>query len=220
LHSEVRKHVVGGTRHGGKPRSTGHTAYRAMLNVSVCPADFQISSVQVWLDAAQHVVVYPVDARTLNVVIAQSKAPDLADIQSPMIRTLIGAVQANGGFSEWPLFDRKPLLSSAHYFKDNIALLGDAAHPMRPYLAQGAAMAIEDAHALGLAVANMDIAQRDIPTALQAYAKARWRRNATVQIRSQLQGYAFHASGLLRMLRNAVLKVAGARVTDMQWLYH
>lgn len=219
LHSVVRERVVGDTRHEGKPRSTGHTAYRAMLDVSACPADFQTSSVQVWLDAAQHVVVYSVDARTLNVVIAQSKAPDLADIQSPMLRTLIGAVQANGGFSEWPLFDRKPLLSPAHYFKDNIALLGDAVHPMRPYLAQGAAMAIEDAQALGLSVAGINASRGNIHAALQAYAKARWKRNAAVQIRSQLQGYAFHASGVMRLLRNVALKVAGKRITAMPWLH-
>jgi salicylate hydroxylase len=219
LHSAVREHVLGGTRHGGKARSTGHTAYRAMLDIAACPSDFQIKSVQVWLDAAQHVVVYPVDASTLNVVIAQSKMPDLADIQSPLLRELIRAVQANGGFSEWPLFDRTPLLSSQHYVKNNMALLGDAAHPMRPYLAQGAAMAIEDAQALGLAIAGLDAAQPSIHPALQAYAQARWQRNATVQIRSQLQGYAFHASGVTRWLRNVVLKVAGERITAMPWLH-
>ncbi len=219
LHSTLRESVLGGSGHGGKPRSTGHTAYRAMLDVAVCPDDCQNDCVQVWLDAAQHVVVYPVNAATLNVVIAQSKPPDLATIQSPLLRTLIRAVQANGGFSEWPLFDRAPLLSPQHYVKNNMALLGDAAHPMRPYLAQGAAMAIEDAQALGHAIARMDSLKPNIHQALRVYAKARWKRNAAVQIRSQLQGYAFHARGLTRIARNAALKVVGERITAMPWLH-
>jgi salicylate hydroxylase len=55
--------------------------------------------------------------------------------------------------------------------------------------------------------------------ALQAYAKARWKRNARVQIQSQIQGYAFHASGFMRLARDAVLRVAGERMTRMPWLY-
>jgi salicylate hydroxylase len=215
LHSKVREQVLGGTQHDGKPRATGHTAYRAMVDLSTCSSIFQTSSVHVWLDAHQHAVVYPVNSEQLNVVIAQSKPPNLDDVKSPLLRELIKVAQAQGGFSEWALFDRAPLLSPKHYVRGNIALLGDAAHPMRPYLAQGAAMAIEDAEALGNAIAS----QANIHEALQAYAGARWKRNAHVQIRSQLQGYAFHASGLTRWLRNAALQVAGARITAMPWLH-
>ncbi len=215
LHSKVREHMLAPTRHGGSPRVTGHTAYRAMVDLSACSEVFQQPCVQVWMNAKQHAVVYPVNATQLNVVIAQSSPPNLADIQSPLLRKLIEAVQIRGGFNEWPLFDRVPLLSPKHYVQGNVALLGDAAHPMRPYLAQGAAMAMEDAQALGFAVAS----QPNIHAALQAYAKARWRRNAAVQIRSQLQGYAFHANGLVRVLRNAVLNAAGERVTAMPWLH-
>jgi salicylate hydroxylase len=213
LHSKVREQVLGGTQHGGKPRSTRHTAYRAMLPLALCPPEMQSRSVQVWLDAAQHVVMYPVFGRAgqqlLNVVIAQSKPPNLDDVKSPFLRELIAVAEAQGGFSEWQLFDRAPLLSAKHY------VLGDAAHPMRPYLAQGAAMAIEDAQALGNAIAS----QATIHKSLEAYSQARWKRNAYVQIRSQLQGYAFHASGLTRWFRNAALQVAGARITAMPWLH-
>lgn len=215
LHSKVREQLWDGTRHGGKARSTGHTAYRAMVNVLACPAIFQQPNVHVWMDAQQHAVVYPVNDTHLNVVIAQNKQPNLDEVQSPLLRELIRAVQAGDGFTEWPLFDRKPLLSPQHYVKGSIALLGDAAHPMRPYLAQGAAMAIEDAQALGHAMAS----EPTIHEALQAYAKVRWKRNAAVQIRSQLQGYAFHARGLTRIVRNVALKLAGERITAMPWLH-
>jgi salicylate hydroxylase len=215
LHSKVREQVLGSTQHGGKSRATGHTAYRAMVDLSACSPALQTPRVHVWLDAHQHAVVYPVNSEQLNVVIAQSKPPNLNDVKSPLLQELIKVAQAHGGFTEWPLLDRAPLLSPKHYVRGNIALLGDAAHPMRPYLAQGAAMAIEDAQALGNAIAS----QANIHLALQAYAKTRWKRNAHVQIRSQLQGFAFHASGLTRWIRNAALLVAGARISAMPWLH-
>jgi salicylate hydroxylase len=215
LHSKVREILLANTRHGGKPRASGHTAYRAMVDMGLLPMELRSQSVQVWLGVDQHVVMYPVNQQQMNIVIAQEGVPTLANPTSVQLHALIAAVQANGGFSEWPLFDRPAMLSHKYYAKDNVALLGDAAHPMLPYLAQGAAMAIEDAQALGSAIAS----QPNIDMALQAYAKARWKRNARVQIQSQMQGMAFHASGLTRMARDAVLRVAGERVTAMSWLY-
>jgi salicylate hydroxylase len=218
LHSKVREHVLQGTRHAGAPRATGHTAYRAMLALDVCPAEFKNKNVQIWLSDKQHVVTYPVNESMMNLVIAQESLPLESYIQSSFLQKLIHVVQSNGGFTEWPLFDRPPLLSSKYYVKGNIALMGDAAHPMKPYLAQGAAMAIEDADALAKAIQTIGL-QANVDMALQAYAKSRWKRNAMVQMRSQMQGYAFHASGLMRLARNAVMRVAGARITDMPWLY-
>ena len=215
LHSQVRAQVLAGTKHNGKPRASGHTAYRAMLDMTLLPLELRSQSVQVWLGAAQHVVAYPVNEWQMNIVIAQEGAPSLATPMSAEVHALIAAVQANGGFTTWELFHRLPMFSPKFYAKGNVALLGDAAHPMLPYLAQGAAMAIEDAQALGQAVAR----EVNIDKALQAYAKARWKRNARVQIQSQMQGYAFHARGLVRMARDAVLKVAGERLTAMPWLY-
>ena len=219
LHSKVREDLLVGTKHSGKPRSTGHTAYRAMIDMALLPLELRHQSVQVWLGAAQHVVAYPVNQRQLNIVIAQAGAPTLASPMSAQLHALVAAVEASGGesggFTTWDLFHRPLMLSPKYYAKRNVALLGDAAHPMLPYLAQGAAMAIEDAEALAKSI---DL-QPNLDMALQAYAKARWKRNAQVQIRSQLQGFAFHASGLMRFARDAVLKAAGERITAMPWLY-
>ena len=93
-----------------------------------------------------------------------------------------------------------------------MALLGDAAHPMRPYLAQGAGMAIEDADELGrsLAMDTLAVSER-----LQHYALNRWQRCARVQARSIRNGEIFHADGLVRWGRDATLKLLGERVLDV-----
>lgn len=124
-----------------------------------------------------------------------------------------------GGWTRWTLFDRDPMRSSlemAHPDHPRMALLGDAAHPMRPYLAQGAAMALEDAQALALAIQS---SANDLPAALQQYAQSRWQRNAHVQARSRRSGQIFHLTGPLRWARNAAMAVLGPRLMDLPWLY-
>ena len=97
-----------------------------------------------------------------------------------------------------------------------VALLGDSAHPMRPYLAQGAGMAIEDAAELGRSL-SMDAV--DVPTRLKRYAMARWQRVARVQARSTRNGQIFHSTGLMRVGRDASIRLLGERVLDVPWLY-
>jgi len=100
-----------------------------------------------------------------------------------------------------------------------IALLGDAAHPMLPYLAQGAGMAIEDARELQRVLRVADGRTLDVPAALTRYALSRWQRCARVQARSQRNGRIFHAGGVVRWGRNASLRLLGARLLDVPWLY-
>jgi salicylate hydroxylase len=100
--------------------------------------------------------------------------------------------------------------------RGRVALLGDAAHPMRPYLAQGAGMAIEDAQALGSLLSGTDLT---LPQALQRYATQRWQRNARVQSRSIRNGEVFHARGPVRWARDLSLRLLGERLLDMPWLY-
>ena len=98
-----------------------------------------------------------------------------------------------------------------------VALLGDAAHPMRPYLAQGAGMAIEDAAELGLALTGAS--SQTVPAALQQYAAHRWQRNACVQARALRNGQIFHATGPVRWGRDAAMKLMGEKLLDIPWLY-
>ncbi len=224
IRSRVREELLANTPHGGAPHRTGYTAHRIMLDWDSAPASLQTPTVHLWLGDAQHVVAYPVKngrgGWLLNVVAVLPSAASLASLQTPLWVQLRERIQAQGGLTEWPLLYRPPMLHPRFYAQQSIALLGDAAHPMHPFLAQGAAMAIEDAQALAQAcVALHKPTQASIHAALQTYAQARWRRNAQVQRRSRMQGYIYHASGLLRLARNAALQLAGGRATSPAWLY-
>jgi salicylate hydroxylase len=119
----------------------------------------------------------------------------------------------------WVLHARPPVSAPEEMANGRIALAGDAAHPMRPYLAQGAGMAIEDARELQRVLGAVADNVIDVPTALRRYALNRWERVAQVQERSQRNGTIFHATGPLRMARNAAMWTLGARLLDQPWLY-
>ncbi|WP_374351527.1 FAD-dependent monooxygenase, partial [Limnohabitans sp.] len=120
------------------------------------------------------------------------------------------------GWRLWPLCDRAPMQSADAMARGLVALLGDAAHPMPPYLAQGAGMALEDATQLQAALALHDV---EVPLRLRRYALNRWQRAARVQARSQRNGRIFHATGLVCWGRDLGLRVLGERLLDVPWLY-
>jgi salicylate hydroxylase len=119
----------------------------------------------------------------------------------------------------WTMHDRPPLRGPDEMAQGRVALLGDAAHPMLPYLAQGAGMAIEDAHDLGRMLGMVSGAGIDVPLALRRYALNRWQRCAQVQQRARRNGVVFHAAGPLRLARNAAMALLGRRLLDQPWLY-
>ena len=126
--------------------------------------------------------------------------------------------QAHGvpAWRQWALHDRSPVSGASDMAQGRVALLGDAAHPMRPYMAQGAGMAMEDAACLQRVLAESDLpmAQR-----LQHYAQQRWQRNARVQARSIRNGQIFHATGVTRWGRDVSMRLLGERLLDVPWLY-
>lgn len=156
-------------------------------------------------------------------------ANSLASVLSNLLQIVTGP--QGDGWTRWTLFDRDPMTSSAemaHPEHPRIALLGDAAHPMRPYLAQGAAMALEDAQALAVgftAAFSVAVSQgkddvpSPIPGVLQQYAQKRWQRAARVQARSRRSGMIFHMDGPLRWGRDVAMALLGPSVMDLPWLY-
>jgi salicylate hydroxylase len=228
LWSQVRKQVV---ENDTAPRVTGHLAFRAMLPQSALPAALRSQVVTAWMGPDFHAVHYPVrSGEWLNVVCIvhgkvagdpqswdhSANAQELRSRMSLARGGLHDLIHAIDNWRLWPLTDRPPMASAAEQAKGRIALLGDAAHPMRPYLAQGAGMAIEDAAALAACIS--DTPQR-IPFALSRYADMRWQRNARVQARAIRNGEIYHLKGFMQLGRDLSLKLLGARLMDVPWLY-
>jgi salicylate hydroxylase len=188
-----------------------------------------------WLGPRLHVVHYPVrGGEWLNVVVLvesndtpteaawdtqRSTEQTSHDLQRALQGTcsrLQDLVSMAEHWRAWALFDRPPLQSARDMAKGRVALLGDAAHPMLPYLAQGAGMAIEDAEVLAQCWSQTGLSAEQ---RLQAYAQARWQRVAKVQARARRNAQLFHASGVLAWGRDTAMRVGGASVMDMPWLY-
>ena len=203
-----------------------------MLPQSDLPMRLRSQQVTAWLGPRLHVVQYPVRCGDwLNVVAIvhgeiggdlhdwdhSANADDLQremGATCPALRDLIAAVPS---WRLWALCDRPPMKGAWQQAAGRVALLGDAAHPMRPYLAQGAGMAIEDAEQLArsLTMKELSPSQR-----LQHYADLRWRRCSRVQARSIRNGTIFHAEGVFRWGRDLTLRALGERLLDVPWLYH
>jgi salicylate hydroxylase len=214
------------------PRVTGHTAWRSLIEQAKLPAALRRRHVDVWLGPRLHAVAYPVRGGDwLNVVVIAESAPagdardwdqssSIAALRQAMGRSC-GALQslldAMPAWRAWSLGDRAPMTSAADMAHERVALVGDAAHPMVPYLAQGAGMAIEDALALADALGEGDAA--DVPAAFARYAEARWARNAQVQARARRNGEIFHATGAMRLGRDMAMRLLGAKLLDQPWLY-
>ncbi len=231
LWSSVRQQML--APHDAPPRVTGHLAYRAMLAQADLPAALRSQAVTVWLGPKLHVVQYPVrGGEWLNVVaIVEGAVADGGDVQDwdhathtrdlqAAMGSCCGALQelvaAIHTWRLWALCDRPPMAGAREQAQGRVALLGDAAHPMRPYMAQGAGMAMEDAACLQgvLAESALPMAQR-----LQHYAQQRWQRNARVQARSTRNGQIFHATGLVCWGRDLSMRLLGERLLDVPWLY-
>ena len=212
-------------------RFTGHLAFRALVPQADLPSALRSDEITVWMGPRLHVVHYPVQAgRALNVVaIVHGEKPanphgwDHAGNADTLMQAMghVGAdlhqrLEAIPTWRLWALHDRAPVSAASQMAQGRVALLGDAAHPMRPYLAQGAGMAIEDAQVLAqcLAQGTGRVAQR-----LQAYADQRWARNAQVQAQAIRNGQIFHAQGLVAMGRNLSMRLMGERLMDVPWLY-
>lgn len=238
LWSRVRQEML-----GAQPtRVSGHLAYRGMVPADDLPGVLRDPVVTAWLGPKLHVVHYPVRRGEWFNVVAVVEGmlghghggPAGSDPQSwshdarhadllralgpvcPELKTMLDQVDE---WKLWALNDRHPVASADEHARGRVALLGDAAHPLRPYLAQGAAMAIEDAWTLGR-LAGAAGASPDWTALFARYAQTRWQRNARVQSRSQRNGTIFHASGPLRFGRNVAMAVMGEALMDNPWLYN
>jgi salicylate hydroxylase len=226
LWSKVRNRLG----HSAAPRFAHHTAWRALVPAAALPPELSKPAVNLWLGSDAHLVHYPVKGgQFVNVVAilrddwhesgwsapgarAELLARFAAGTWTESPRALIGAGQQ---WQKWALYDLAPL---AHWGQGPVTLLGDAAHPMLPYLAQGAAMAIEDAAVLAECLGRMP---DDPASALRGYEQARHARTARTQRAARRNGSVYHLGGAAGMLRTLALRAMGGRhlIRRYDWLY-
>lgn len=213
-----------------KPGFSGRIAWRGIVEIERVHADPAPRCVQLWMGANAHLVIYPVTGgRKLNVVAITSgqwrepgwSAPAeagevLAQFTAPRwSETARAIVQAVPQWRKWALFT---LPQQIEWTSGPTALLGDAAHAMLPFAAQGAGMAIEDAAVLA---SCLDGRSTDIPVALRHYSDLRQPRVKRVQRTAEQNGRIYHLSGPLAAARNLAMRaMGGPRLLARQnWIY-
>jgi 2-polyprenyl-6-methoxyphenol hydroxylase-like FAD-dependent oxidoreductase len=222
--SKTRQKIVG----DGKPRVSGHIAYRAVLKREDVPADLWNPDVVLWAGPRTHLVHYPLRRGELYNLVAvfhsdhysegwdQAGDPALLHAhfqgQVPAVLRMLEKIET---WKMWVLCDREPV---KNWTQGRVTLIGDAAHPMLQYLAQGACMALEDAVCLAeKAEAKPD----DVEGAFLDYQNARYLRTARVQLMARVYGEAYHARGPIAELRNNMLKARTPEqaIEGIAWLY-
>lgn len=230
LRSSVRSHLVPSERDA--PAYSGCVAWRATLPADGVPAALRARQSNLWLLPGAHVIHYPLrDGSMINAVVIIEEPPEAEDAASSL--SLNGAelarryalrraaaelrdlIEAGESWRHWPLFTRPAL---TQWTQGPATLLGDAAHPMVPFLAQGAAQAIEDADALGEAFMRLGAT---VESAFAAYEEARRARAERVVRASRRQGGYFHMSGLPAAARNLAIRALGGpgMLARNAWLY-
>lgn len=224
LWSKIRAQIVG----DGKPRVSGHIAYRAVLKREEVPEDLWQPDMVLYAGPRTHFVQYPLRRGELYNLVAVFHSDHYVEGwntegdnqllyshfkgQQPQVMRMLERIET---WRYWVLCDREPV---KNWSKGRVTLLGDAAHPMLQYLAQGACQATEDAVWLAEKVAAQP---DDLPAAFVAYEEQRYLRTARVQIMARVYGEFFHARGPTAELRDQML---GARTADqayesINWLY-
>ncbi len=225
LWSNVRKQVVG----DGKPRVSGHTTYRSVIPTERMPEDLRWNAATLWAGPKCHLVHYPLSGwKVFNLVVTcHNDAPEpVAGKPVPHEEVMKGfahiheraqAIIRHGtNWKLWVLCDRDP---TENWVDGRVALLGDAAHPMLQYFAQGACQAMEDAVCLSHMLGSHP---GDHAGALEQYRAQRFPRTARVQLMSRLIGeHIYHPSGEHARLRNAIMSAKSQEewYGDLAWLY-
>jgi salicylate hydroxylase len=222
--SRIRGKIIG----DGAPRVSGHIAYRAVLKRVDVPDDLWRPGVVLWAGPKTHFVHYPLRRGALYNLVAVFHSdryvegwnsegdPDELwkrfNGQRPEVLRLLERIET---WRMWVLCDREPVKG---WSKGRVTLLGDAAHPMLQYLAQGACMASEDAVWLAEKVATTP---GDIAGAFRAYEQQRYLRTGRVQIMARIYGEFYHASGVTAELRYQALhgRTPEQAYDGVEWLY-
>jgi salicylate hydroxylase len=221
--SAVRAHLV-----GDEHRVSGHVVYRGVVARDDMPADLRWNAAAIWVGPNCHLVHYPLrGGEQYNLVVtfhsrdreewgvregSQSEVLSYFNGIAPRPRQLLDRPTS---WKRWATADRDPV---ERWGSGRATLLGDAAHPMLQYMAQGAAMALEDAVTLREALRACDL---DLTAGFRLYEQKRIVRTARVVYSSREMGRIYHAQGVERLVRNSLWKDrTPERFYDaLDWLY-
>lgn len=236
--SRLRDHVAPGC----SARFSGRTAARSVIASELAPKQLEPMSTGVWIAPGAHIVHYPVrQGREIAVVVIRQESwtqngemvgareelpwagPSWSEpVEASGLETVLRGfapllrdfLWQGSDWRRWALFEAPAL---PRWSSGRMTLLGDAAHPVMPFLAQGGCLALEDAATLAATVA----AGGEIPTVLAAYEAARRPRSDRIAAASRRNGQIFHLSGIAATARDAVLRVLpGERVmAQYDWVY-
>lgn len=224
LNSAVRRQLLG----DGPPRVSGHTTFRSVIPTEQMPEDLRWNAATLWAGPKCHIVHYPLKGwKVFNLVVTYHN-----DVKEAVAGKPVSKEEVRRGFEQihprarqiiergsdwklWVLCDREPV---DRWFDGRVVLLGDAAHPMLQYFAQGACMALEDAVCLSQMISTHD----GLDEAFGAYKTRRFERTARVQVQSRLIGeLIYHAADGMAALRNTIM--SGKSPTEwyetLDWLY-
>jgi salicylate hydroxylase len=221
--SAVRAKVI-----GDDARVSGHVVYRAVVPVEDMPEDLRWNAPAVWVGPNNHLVHYPLrGGQQYNLVVTfHSREKETWGVREGSKEEVLSyfseicdrpkqLLDKPTSWKRWSTADRDPVETWSF---GRITLLGDAAHPMLQYLAQGACMAIEDAVTLGEAVKHCDF---DLEAAFKLYEKSRTTRTARVVLSAREMGRIYHAKGIERHVRNSLWRGRSPQgfYDALEWLY-
>lgn len=226
LFSTVRRHL----HPKWQPQFSGRTAARAVVPADAMPTPLDGNATGVWLAPNAHVVHYPVrGAREVAVVVIRAEgwhqegwsgpveAADLSRALEAFAPALRQALSQPTDWRRWALFEATPLPSWSDA-TGRIVLIGDAAHPVLPFLAQGGSLALEDAIVLArLLAANA----ADIRSAVTTFEALRKARTTAVAAAARSNGRIYHLGGIAAAARNSALRLAppGRLMARYDWIY-
>ena len=222
VHSATRRAIMGGP----EAIYSGYVAWRALIPASLMEGQFDLTKTSLMWGPGYHIVAYPHPNRhVINIALfSKEKLSGYAQtkiVQSPLIpkvgfsckRTKTIIYAAEGGWKKWPLFAAK----TSQWHKGPIGLIGDAAHAMLPYQAQGAAMAIEDAGVLAALLASASNATEAFAT----FQSLRQTRVNRVVKTSATNGRIYHMEWPFSLARDVVVSLQGptAHLKRLAWIY-
>ncbi len=225
LWSNVRRQLIG----DGDPRISGHTTYRSVIPIDSMPNDLRWNAATLWAGPKCHIVHYPLsDWKYFNLVATYHNDAESAVTGKPVLNDEVRKgfehihpmaqqiINRGEDWKLWVLCDRDP---TSRWTDGCVTLLGDAAHPMLQYFAQGACMAMEDAVCLAHEIESQN---GNIESAFKCYCDRRYLRTSKVQLMSRLIGdHIYHPDDAHAALRNRIMQTKSETdwCDSLAWLY-